>query len=153
MRKHSVSTACDRINNPRCPRRKCRRFNIRASSPIGEEREFPAPKMTPMPLVAPLFIKDGSFSSTLVLVNSSAKVTYADVAVPELFGDMIAKQRVTSVHYGQSRLGLDDVLKSTASAATTGTSPRSSCAILRQALYCHARFSQKSATGHLHPLT
>ncbi|HWO30529.1 MAG TPA: hypothetical protein VNO32_17175 [Candidatus Acidoferrum sp.] len=37
--------------------------------------------MSGLPLIAPLFIEDGQFSSTLVLVSGTQLNTYADVTV------------------------------------------------------------------------
>jgi hypothetical protein len=48
-----------------------------------------------MPLVAPLFIEDGNFTSQLVLVNGSNKSTYADVVLRSLDGKMITEKRVS----------------------------------------------------------
>jgi hypothetical protein len=89
--------------------------------PSVKSARVPASKMMAMPLVAPLFIEDGGFSSTLVLVNNSALTTYADVAVRDLRGETIGMRRVSFVPYGQSLLSLHDMVKSTASAATTGS--------------------------------
>ena len=49
------------------------------------------PAMMQMPMVAPLFIEDGDFTSTLVLVNSSAVPTYADVTVRALDGKTVGR--------------------------------------------------------------
>ncbi|HVN20986.1 MAG TPA: hypothetical protein VMU05_19530 [Dongiaceae bacterium] len=77
--------------------------------------------MMPMPLVAPLFIQDANFSSTLVLVNNSAKQTYADMVILDQRGDTIAKRRVVLDPYGQSQVDLDAVIKSSAAIATSGS--------------------------------
>ncbi len=73
-----------------------------------------------MPLVAPLFIEDHEFTSTLVLVNGSILNTYADVAITGLDGQEITHQRVQFSPHSQRRVELAALLKSASSRVTTG---------------------------------
>jgi len=96
---------------------------IAQTSPAHKRQGAPksSGSMMQMPLVAPLFIQDMHFSSTLVLVNNSAKETYADVVVRDLRGDTIARRRVIFVPFGQSRLDLAEVIRTNSSTTTTGS--------------------------------
>jgi hypothetical protein len=50
--------------------------------------------MMQMPMVVPLVLEDGDYTSTLVLVNGSAVQTNADVTVRALSGKAVATSRV-----------------------------------------------------------
>jgi hypothetical protein len=77
--------------------------------------------MMPMPLVAPLFIANEEFTSTLVLVNGSALQTYADVILRGPDGTQVAQKRVTFDPHSQRTLDLGVVLREKGSNATTGS--------------------------------
>jgi hypothetical protein len=77
--------------------------------------------MMNMPLVAPLFIADRHFSSTLVLVNPIFKPTFADVVLRGLDGKEIARQRVEFLAVSQQRVDIGDLLLKAGSRATTGS--------------------------------
>lgn len=66
--------------------------------------------MMPMPLIAPLFVANSDFRSTLVLVNSSGASASADVALRASDGVQLATQHVTLVAYSQQEVGLDTLL-------------------------------------------
>jgi hypothetical protein len=68
--------------------------------------------MMPMPLVAPLFIANEEFTSTLVLVNSSGLSTYADVTLRDRNGTNLAQQHVTFAPYSQQQVDLGALLMS-----------------------------------------
>src|SRR6516164_4555952 len=63
-----------------------------------------------MPAVVPLFIADGNFASTLVLVNGSSVQTYADVTVRSLDGKTVATKRVQFQPDSQQQLNLRTLL-------------------------------------------
>jgi hypothetical protein len=50
--------------------------------------------VTQMPLVAPIFIEDDYFTSTLVMVNASSVNTFADVVLSGMDGGELARKRV-----------------------------------------------------------
>ena len=54
--------------------------------------------MMQMPMGVPLFLEDGDFTSTLVLVNGGAVHTYADVTVPTVGGKTVATKRIQFHH-------------------------------------------------------
>ena len=74
-----------------------------------------------MPTVAPLFLEDAHFRSTLVLVNAAALSTYADVTLTALNGDQIVKQRVQFTPHSQVRVDIGALLASAASVASAGS--------------------------------
>jgi hypothetical protein len=76
--------------------------------------------MMQMPVVAPLFIQNQDFRSTLILVNGSNVSTYADVVLTGLDGSQIASQRVQFSPHSQRRLEGDTLLQSAVSSGTTG---------------------------------
>jgi hypothetical protein len=92
---------------------------LRARS-LGRPQAPQMSTMAMMPLVAPLFIQDQDFTSTLVLVNGSNLNTYADVTVAGLDGQEIMHQRVQFPPHGQRRVELSTLLKSAGSRVTTG---------------------------------
>lgn len=80
------------------------------------------PAMMQMPMVAPLFIEDGDFTSTLVLVNSSAVPTYADVTVRALDGKTVATKRIQFQPHSQQQVTLRSLLDAAgAPGVTTGS--------------------------------
>jgi hypothetical protein len=75
-----------------------------------------------MPIVAPLFIEDGNFTSTLVLVNGSQVATYADVFLRSLDGKTVAKPRIHFPPYSQRQVAIRDLRDSgIASGITSGS--------------------------------
>jgi hypothetical protein len=76
--------------------------------------------MMHMPIVAPLFVQDRQFSSTLGMVNASNVSTFADVALTDTNGKQIAVKRVQFAPHSQQRLDILSVLESSISAATSG---------------------------------
>ena len=50
--------------------------------------------MMQSPFVAPLFVEDGEFTSTLILANGTAVPTYADIALRTLDGKTVATQTI-----------------------------------------------------------
>lgn len=95
-----------------------------ASLPIGASMGKLAEGMTMpaiMPTVAPLFLEDNQFTSTLVLVNASSLSTYADVTLTALNGSQITTQRVQFTPHSQRRLDIGAVLASAASTAASGS--------------------------------
>jgi len=77
--------------------------------------------MPMMPLVAPLFIEDGEFTSALVIVNASVGKTYADVALRDTQGHTVVTQRVPLAANSQARVSLADMLHGANSNVTTGS--------------------------------
>jgi len=88
------------------------------SSQQGTSTTMP---MMPMPLVAPLFIVDEDFTSTLVLVNGSALKTYADVVLRAPDGTQVAQKRVTFGPHSQRTLDVGAVLRAKGSDEATGS--------------------------------
>ncbi len=64
------------------------------------------------PVVLPLFIEDGNFTSTAILVNGSAVATFADVSLRSLNGTTVARRRVQFPPYSQQPLNIRDLLNS-----------------------------------------
>jgi hypothetical protein len=94
-----------------------------ASSSPSRTPQNPTPpmgSMMKMPVVAPLFVQNEEFSSTLVLVNDSSATTYADVVLTGLDGKEIAKRRVEMAPLNQQRVNVIDLLAAAVSPATTG---------------------------------
>jgi hypothetical protein len=91
----------------------------KTTPPRGEIQKS-APMMQ-MPLIAPMFVEDSDFTSTLVLVNAAAVDSYADVNVRDLSGTVIASQRVLFSPQTQRRVKLGTLLRSSGSSATTGS--------------------------------
>jgi hypothetical protein len=60
--------------------------------------------MMRMPLVAPLFIEDRDFSSTLAMVNASSLNTFADVVLTGMDGVEIPRKRVQFTPHSQRRI-------------------------------------------------
>ena len=61
------------------------------------------------PLVAPFFVEDGEFSSTLILLNGTAVPTYADVALHAPDGTTVAKQRIQFTPHSQQQLSISSL--------------------------------------------
>ena len=61
------------------------------------------------PLVAPFFVEDGEFSSTLILLNGTAIPTYADVAMHAPDGTTVAKQRIQFTPHSQQQLSMSSL--------------------------------------------
>ena len=76
--------------------------------------------MGPMPVIAPLFIQDNDFASTLNLVNDLSISTYADVILTGLNGKEITRRRVEFAPHSQRQLEISSLLLSAVSPATTG---------------------------------
>lgn len=83
--------------------------------------QHPGVVIRPRPLIAPLFIEDGQFSSTLVLGSSAEQDTFADVTLRGVDGTQIAFQRVQFAPHGQQRVEIGALLRSAGSSATTGS--------------------------------
>jgi hypothetical protein len=78
------------------------------------------PPMMHMPVIAPLFIQNRDFTSTLVLVNDSILTTYADVTLQALDGREITTKRVQFPPHSQQRVEIGELLASVVSRASTG---------------------------------
>jgi hypothetical protein len=78
---------------------------------VAAANTSPSPMMT-MPIVAPLFIDDGNFTSTLVLVNGSALSTYADITVRSREGKTVANRRVQFNPHSQRQVSIRQLLDS-----------------------------------------
>ncbi len=92
-----------------------------AAKPIKTTNSATMP-MAQMPSVAPLFIEDGDFTSTLILVNGSSIATYADVSVRALDGKTVAMERVQFQPHSQQQVQIRALLDSAkASGVTAGS--------------------------------
>ena len=76
---------------------------------------------TPISLVAPLFIADQEFTSTLTLLNASGIATYADVILRAPDGSQITRARVNFPPHSHQRIDVGTLLASAASLFTTGS--------------------------------
>jgi len=77
-----------------------------------------------MPIAAALFVEDGDFTSTLILVNGSSLSTYADVTLRRLDGTTAATIRVQFALHSQQQVKIGALLASAGAAGTTsGSSP------------------------------
>lgn len=72
-------------------------------------------------MVAPLFVEDQDFDSTLVIVNAARSAEYADVSIRGLNGGVISSRRVGIAPHDQTRLEIADLLKSSGSLVTAGS--------------------------------
>lgn len=79
------------------------------------------PMKMAMPLVAPLFIENGEFTSNLVLVNAASDNTYADVVLRSARGNTIAQKRVSLLAISQEKVSIADMLLAARSGVTTGS--------------------------------
>jgi hypothetical protein len=77
--------------------------------------------MGEMPLVAPLFIQDGNFSSRLVLVNDANRATFADVTLRALDGKELARERVQFSPHSQRQVEIGALLAAAGASATSGS--------------------------------
>jgi len=68
--------------------------------------------MMPMQIVAPLFVEDADFTSTLVIVNAANADEFADVSVRGLDGRVLVSRQVDLSPHSQRRLELGTLLKS-----------------------------------------
>lgn len=75
-----------------------------------------------MPLVAPLFLEDGEFDGTLILVNDGSVHTYADVTLRDLDGNTVATTRVQFEPHSQEQINIRTLLdRSRAPGITAGS--------------------------------
>ena len=80
------------------------------------------PKATMMPpLVAPVFMEDDAFSSTIGMVNASSVNTYATVTVRSRTGGTINQKKVPLAPHSALHLPVRDLLREANSAETTGS--------------------------------
>ena len=76
----------------------------------------------PSPIILPLFVEDGAFTSTLILVNGTSLSTYADVALRAPDGTTVATQRVQFRPSSQQSVSIRSLLNSgTQANVTTGS--------------------------------
>jgi hypothetical protein len=74
--------------------------------------------MMPMPFVAPLFVSNEEFRSTIVLVNGTDTGTSADLILRAPGGTEIARQRVNVSPHSQQQLDVGLLLESKVSEQT-----------------------------------
>ncbi|HEY3459058.1 MAG TPA: hypothetical protein VGK64_31020 [Bryobacteraceae bacterium] len=74
----------------------------------------------PMPLVAPLFIENGTTHSTITLVSNFSKPLDVDVVLSGLEGDQIAKSTITMAAYSQRKVELANILRNAPWVADSG---------------------------------
>jgi hypothetical protein len=77
--------------------------------------------MMQMPIVAPLFLEDANFTSTLVLVNAASVREYADVSLRGVDGKVIVSQRVHFSPHSERRFEIASLLRSSGSSVTSGS--------------------------------
>ncbi|MGB8474090.1 MAG: hypothetical protein WCE61_08410, partial [Candidatus Acidiferrum sp.] len=78
-------------------------------------------QMMAMPLVAPLFLEDSQFSSTLSLVNVSNLNTYATVTVRSLSGQSILQKQFPLPPSSATVIGMQQLLQEANSTETRGS--------------------------------
>ena len=77
--------------------------------------------MMAMPLVAPLFLEDQTFSSTLVIVNASYESTFATVILRNLSGNTIFQTQVPLPPASQTQLPVGNLLRQAKSSERKGS--------------------------------
>jgi hypothetical protein len=80
-----------------------------------------AAAMMPMPMVAPLFLQNQEFSSTLYMVNELKIAASAEVTLSDLEGNLIGKETVSFKPNSQQRIEIGALLEKFKSAATLGS--------------------------------
>ena len=72
------------------------------------------------PLVVPMFVEDGTLTSTLVLVSDIGSNTYADVTVTGADGSTAAIERVSFPPHSQKRIEIGSLLSLSGSSVSSG---------------------------------
>jgi len=75
----------------------------------------------PMPLVAPIFIEDAQFTSSLGFVNSRNAAVNVNVVLRDLRGNQIAQKMVSVPPVSKAEVSIKDVLDSVGSSETIGS--------------------------------
>ena len=81
----------------------------------------PAPSPKPIPMVAPLFIENSDFTSTLGLVNVGAEEQPVIISVQDMSGREVANARVRIGEHSSMQVQIGDLLKKAGSAANIGS--------------------------------
>lgn len=79
------------------------------------------PKMMPMPMVAPLFLENQEFSSTLYMVNDLNMPASAQVTLFDLDGNMICMDTISFKPNSQQSVDIRELLEKFKSPATMGS--------------------------------
>ena len=88
---------------------------------LGRARQNATAPTMAMPFVAPLFLQDSQFSSTLSLVNASRLHTYATVTVRSLDGQTILERQVPLAPSSPAQVDVQQLLLEANSAETRGS--------------------------------
>ena len=85
------------------------------SSPVRAESVHSSMAMSdasmPMPQVAPLFIENGYFTTTLVLLNAAATHTFADVVLRATNGRAVVHKRIEFQPNSQRQIQMQELLR------------------------------------------
>lgn len=97
------------------------RLSLMSRASALVKRKVQTSGTTPMPFVAPLFLENSQFTSTMVMVNAGNTPASAWVILRSMRGTIITQRRVTVS--GSNRLDLDvgEMLQSATTAETTGS--------------------------------
>jgi hypothetical protein len=109
---------------PTASARERRPGNERGASPANSGPSTQASTTEPMPsmpVVAPLFIQDRHFTSTLVLVNGISSSSFVDLVLRDLGGTEIVHKRVQFAPHSQQRVEIAALLLAAHSGATAGS--------------------------------
>lgn len=79
------------------------------------------PEMMPMPLVAPLFVENGEFSSLVTIVNGAAATATADVVLFDQQGAQVLKKTLSLNGHSQQALKLGDLLQAANANVSVGS--------------------------------
>jgi hypothetical protein len=88
---------------------------------VAKNKTAPPAEMMRMPWVAPLFVEDQDFTSTLVLVNSTAVNGTAEVTLRDVRGAIITTQNVRVQARSDLRLPIEPLLRRAHAADTNGS--------------------------------
>jgi hypothetical protein len=89
--------------------------------PVAKNKTAPPAEMMRMPWVAPLFVEDQDFTSTLVLVNSTAVNGPAEVTLRDVRGAIITTQNVLVQARSDLRLPIEPLLRRAHAASINGS--------------------------------
>jgi hypothetical protein len=128
-------------------------FSLTLSAPAQQQSSPSASTKSGMPMmmVAPLFLEDSKFTSSVSLVNASDEATYATVFVRSLSGETLLQKRVLLGPNSTAHVALRELLDEAKSSETRGSivveqSPDlNGMAVLAQLSITH----QSAHTSHL----
>ena len=91
------------------------------TKPAATTTSTSAPKMMPMPSVAPLFLEGAGFTSTLLMVNETTGAFQAQVDVYSINGTRVAGKAITVAANGMQSVNIRDLLNASSAAIDMGS--------------------------------